>query len=215
MLSSGAPNPFDDVPVPPIAPKSSPSSSFTTKGSVVGGGGRTVDKRARAAAVSRLVADAIRPPDFLLDGGLGTAGAGGEDILLLASSTKDEEYANHTRLESAKADARLRSKQHSTLLLASTVASSIERGLDKELHAELVHQGREAQGVIGKICHDHSEDFLESVGKVVTALGGPCDEVKNSLEEVRVDIFSSSVHDIMNELGVITFSSSLNFNYWW
>ena len=165
--------------------------------------------------MSRLVADAIRPPDFLLDGGLGTAGAGGEDILLLASSTKDEEYANHTRLESAKADARLRSKQHSTLLLASTVASSIERGLDKELHAELVHQGREAQGVIGKICHDHSEDFLESVGKVVTALGGPCDEVKNSLEEVRVDIFSSSVHDIMNELGVITFSSSLNFNYWW
>ena len=210
MLSS-APNPFDDVPVPPIAPKASPS---TTKGSVVGGGGRTVDKRARAAAVSRLVADAIRPPDFLLDGGLGTAVAGGEDILL-ASSTKDEEYANHTRLESAKADARLRSKQHSTLLLASTVASSIERGLDKELHAELVHQGREAQGVIGKICHDHSEDFLESVGKVVTALGGPCDEVKNSLEEVRVDIFSSSVHDIMNELGVITFSSSLNFNYWW
>jgi len=211
MLSSGAPNPFDDVPVPPIAPKSSPSSSFTTKGSVVGGG-RTVDKRARAAAVSRLVADAIRPPDFLLDGGLGTAGAGGVEDILLASSTKDEEYANHTRLESAKADARLRSKQHSTLLLASTVASSIERGLDKELHAELVHQGREAQGVIGKICHDHSEDFLESVGKVVTALGGPCDEVKYSLEEVRVDIFSSSVHDIMNELGVITFSSSLNFN---
>lgn len=188
-------NPFDDdVPVPPIAPK----SSFTTR--------RTVDKRARVAAVSRLVADAIRPPDSLLDGGLGTTGAGDED-LFLASSTKDEEYANHARLESAKADARLRSRQHSTLLLASTVASSIERGLDKELHAELVHQGREAQSVIGKICHDHSEDFLESVGKVVTALGGPCDEVKSSLEEVRGYSFSFSVYDVMNELGVVTLTS--------
>jgi hypothetical protein len=202
-MLSAAPNPFDDVPVPPsIAPKSSPTSSFTTKGSSGaggGGGGRTVDKRARAAAVSRLVADAIRPPDFLLDGGLGTAAAGGaEDLLLASSYTKDEEYANHARLESAKADARLRSKQHSTLLLASTVASSIERGLDKELHAELVHQGREAQSVIGKICHDHSDDFLESVGKVVTALGGPCDEVKNSLEEVRESYipFLFHVYDI-------------------
>ena len=70
------------------------------------------------------------------------------------------------------------------MLLASTVASSIERGLDRELHSELTRQGKEAQSVISKICHDHSEDFLESVGKVVAALGGPCEEVKNSLEEV-------------------------------
>ena len=64
------------------------------------------------------------------------------------------------------------------------MASSIERGLDRELHSELTRQGKEAQSVISKICHDHSEDFLESVGKVVAALGGPCEEVKNSLEEV-------------------------------
>ena len=69
------------------------------------------------------------------------------------------------------------------------MASSIERGLDKELHAELVWQGKEAQGVIGRICHDHSEDFLESVGKVVAALGGPCEEVKSSLEEVSLPAF--------------------------
>lgn len=70
------------------------------------------------------------------------------------------------------------------MLLASTIASSIERGLDRELHAELVRQGKDAQGVISKICHDHSEDFLESVGKVVAALGGPCEGVRRMLEEV-------------------------------
>ena len=53
------------------------------------------------------------------------------------------------------------------------------------MHTELTKQGKDAQSVISKICHDHSEDFLESVGKVVAALGGPCEEVKSSLNEVR------------------------------
>ena len=145
-------------------------------------------RRRREEAVSRLVADATRPPDFLLEEttAAAAAAAANDDLFKSTndgSAVKDEEYSNHA-LETAKLEARLRSQQHSTLLLASTVASSIERGLDRELHSELVRQGKEAQGVIGKICHDHSEDFLESVGKVVAALGGPCEEVKNSLEEV-------------------------------
>ena len=163
-------------------------------------------RRRRVEAVSRLVADATRPPDFLLDEAAisedlfkanldGTAanntGAGGgapgsstaNNSNNNNHSLKDEEYSNQI-LETAKLEARLRSQQHSTLLLASTVASSIERGLDRELHSELVRQGKDAQSVISKICHDHSEDFLESVGKVVAALGGPCEEVKSSLEEV-------------------------------
>ena len=116
--------------------------------------------------------------------GLGSGGSS-NDAGPSVSSWRDEEYSNHAAT-AAKHEARLRSQQHSTLLLASTIASSIERGLDKELHSELVRQGKEAQAVISKICHDHSEDFLESVGKVVAALGGPCEEVKNMLEEVRV-----------------------------
>ena len=112
-----------------------------------------------------------------------TAAAAAATDTTTNSKNVDDEYSNHA-IETAKLEARLRSQQHSTLLLASTVASSIERGLDRELHSELTRQGKEAQSVISKICHDHSEDFLESVGKVVAALGGPCEEVKNSLEEV-------------------------------
>lgn len=69
-------------------------------------------------------------------------------------------------------------------LLTSAVAVSIERGIDRELHNELVRQARESAGVISKICHDHSDAFLGSVGRVV-ALGGPCGELRGKVEEVR------------------------------
>ena len=169
MMSSTTPNPFDDgITLQPTAN----SSNNTTK--------QKTDRRAerrRQEAVSRLVVDATRPPDFLL-----------EETTIAAAADKDrkdDEYSNLHALETIKLEAKLRSQQHSTLLLASTVASSIERGLDRELHTELTKQGKDAQSVISKICHDHSEDFLESVGKVVAALGGPCEEVKSSLNEVR------------------------------
>ena len=68
-------------------------------------------------------------------------------------------------------------------LLTSAVAVSIERGIDRELHNELVRQARESAGVISKICHDHSDAFLGSVGRVV-ALGGPCGELRGQVEEV-------------------------------
>ena len=205
------PNPFDDSDALGDSnnaqhPSSSPSAAATNNAAYSTQKAEIQEKRARRRreeAVSRLVADATRPPDFLLEETTAAAAAAAattEDLFKTgnagdnaaasnsnnagAGSWKDEEYSNHA-LETAKLEARLRSQQHSTLLLASTVASSIERGLDRELHSELVRQGKEAQGVIGKICHDHSEDFLESVGKVVAALGGPCEEVKNSLEEVR------------------------------
>lgn len=161
-----------------------------------------VEKRARRRrdeAVARLVTDATRPPDFLLED-ITTTAAAAEDKPAIAGGNnawKEEEYSNHSALQ-AKLEARLRSQQHSTLLLASTVASSIERGLDRELHSELVRQGKEAQSVISKICHDHSEDFLESVGKVVAALGGPCDEVKNSLEEANDELQNNTGHMMLS-----------------
>ena len=68
-------------------------------------------------------------------------------------------------------------------LLTSAVAVSIERGIDRELHNELVRQARESAGVISKICHDHSDAFLGSVGRVV-ALGVPCGELRGKVEEV-------------------------------
>ena len=153
-------------------------------------------RRRREEAVSRLVTDATRPPDFLLDEVVATTSTD-DDKPVGSGGWKEEEYSNHAALQ-AKLEARLRSQQHSTLLLASTVASSIERGLDRELHSELIRQGKEAQTVISKICHDHSEDFLESVGKVVAALGGPCDEVKTSLEEANDELQNHTGHMMLS-----------------
>ena len=76
-------------------------------------------------------------------------------------------------------------------LLTSAVAVSIERGIDRELHNELVRQARESAGVISKICHDHSDAFLGSVGRVV-ALGGPCGELRGKVEEVRAVAWMTS-----------------------
>ena len=167
-------------------------------------------RRRREEAVARLVADATRPPDvfYLEDAHIATAAGGGAGAATTTSTTawNDAVFSNTTTNSTnnfnynahehniKQLEAKLRSQQHSTLLLASTIASSIERGLDRELHSELVRQGKEATSVISKICHDHSDEFLESVGKVVAALGGPCEEVKNSLEEVRILFFLVSYH---------------------
>lgn len=191
MPPHAPPNPFDDPSSPGASPTNADVPPTTSSSRVVNA---AVEKRARRReeAVARLVADATRPPDFLLEENAAADLLKSENDVAAATtaggtgSLKDEEYSNHA-IEVAKLEARLRSQQHSTLLLASTVASSIERGLDRELHSELVRQGKDAQGVISKICHDHSEDFLESVGRVVAALGGPCEEVKNSLEEVSTE----------------------------
>lgn len=107
---------------------------------------------------------------------------------LVADATRDEAAASSAHEDGG--DQQRRQRGECALLLASTVASSIERGLDRELHSELVRQGSDAQGVISKICHDHSEDFLESVGRVVAALGGPCDEVRAALEEANQELQS-------------------------
>ena len=108
-------------------------------------------RRRREEAVSRLVTDATRPPDFLLEEVTTTATASADKPVAGSSNAwKEEEYSNHAALQ-AKLEAWLCSQQHSTLLLASTVASSIERGLDRELHSELIRQGKEAQTRISKV----------------------------------------------------------------
>jgi hypothetical protein len=65
-------------------------------------------------------------------------------------------------------------------IIASTVAAALERGLDRDLHQELVQEAKENSGRIGQVCHDHSDVFLASVGKVV-ALGGPSADLANKL----------------------------------
>eukprot|EP00536_Pseudo-nitzschia_multiseries_P006384 jgi/Psemu1/239353/estExt_Genewise1.C_1340067 len=65
-------------------------------------------------------------------------------------------------------------------MIASTVAVAIERGLDRDLHHELVQAAKENSGRIGQVCHDHSDVFLASVGKVV-ALGGPAGDLASKI----------------------------------
>ena len=143
-------------------------------------------QRRREDAVRRIVFDVTRLPTWSSSGASGgndgikdntndgDSGVPGATISLATGDTNStgaiSGSANFTNLPD---DA----------LLASAVAASIERGIDRELHNELVRQARESAGIISKICHDHSDAFLGSVGRVV-ALGGPCGELRGKVEEV-------------------------------
>eukprot|EP00429_Kryptoperidinium_foliaceum_P020936 CAMPEP_0176034484 /NCGR_PEP_ID=MMETSP0120_2-20121206/17047_1 /TAXON_ID=160619 /ORGANISM="Kryptoperidinium foliaceum, Strain CCMP 1326" /LENGTH=393 /DNA_ID=CAMNT_0017367827 /DNA_START=60 /DNA_END=1238 /DNA_ORIENTATION=- len=72
-------------------------------------------------------------------------------------------------------------------IIASTVAAALERGLDRDLHHELVQEAKENSGRIGQVCHDHSDVFLGSVGKVV-ALGGPSADLANKLNLAQEEL---------------------------
>lgn len=72
-------------------------------------------------------------------------------------------------------------------IIASTVAAALERGLDRDLHHELVQEAKENSGRIGQVCHDHSDVFLGSVGKVV-ALGGPSADLANKLNMAQEEL---------------------------
>jgi hypothetical protein len=72
-------------------------------------------------------------------------------------------------------------------IIASTVAAALERGLDRDLHHELVQEAKENSGRIGQVCHDHSDVFLASVGKVV-ALGGPSADLASKLTTAQEEL---------------------------
>lgn len=72
-------------------------------------------------------------------------------------------------------------------LVASTVASALEKGLDRDLHAELVQEAKDNAGRIGQVCHDHADVFLASVAQVA-ALGEPAAELADGLKEAQNEI---------------------------
>jgi hypothetical protein len=78
-------------------------------------------------------------------------------------------------------------KESQDWIIASTVAASLERGLDRELHHELVQEAKENSGRIGQVCHDHSDVFLASVGKVV-ALGNPSSDLASKLSTAQDEL---------------------------
>jgi hypothetical protein len=78
-------------------------------------------------------------------------------------------------------------KESQDWIVASTVAAALERGLDRDLHHELVLEAKENSGRIGQVCHDHSDVFLASVGKVV-ALGAPSADLANKLNTAQEEL---------------------------
>jgi hypothetical protein len=82
-------------------------------------------------------------------------------------------------------------------IVASTVAAALERGLDRDLHQELVQEAKENSGRIGQVCHDHSDVFLASVGKVV-ALGGPSADLANKLLSAQEELELKTAGPMIN-----------------
>ena len=72
-------------------------------------------------------------------------------------------------------------------LVASTVATALEKGLDRDLHAELVQEAKDNAGRIGQICHDHADVFLASVAKVA-ALEEPSAELADGLRAAQEEL---------------------------
>lgn len=128
-------------------------------------------RRRREEAVRRLVADVQARPDRKLGGdghAAGGSGGGGASASALGATAGT-------------------TKEAQDWIIASTVAAALERGLDRDLHHELVQEAKENSGRIGQVCHDHSDVFLASVGKVV-ALGGPSADLANKLRTAQDEL---------------------------
>ena len=145
---------------------------------IVGGMAMERAQRRREEAVQRLVGDVTRSAASSAPRPLDVMGGGDDEADELGVGGGP---SSSSGLQSSALGGR--NVLHDELLLSGTVAAAIESRLDRELHNELVKQARESAGIIGQICKDHSDAFLGSVGRV-KALGGPCWEIRGSIEEV-------------------------------
>ncbi len=79
------------------------------------------------------------------------------------------------------ADVQSKTTEHDWLV-ASTVAAALEKGLDRDLHTELVQEAKDNAGRIGQVCHDHADVFLSSVAQIA-ALAEPAAELADGIKE--------------------------------
>jgi hypothetical protein len=128
-------------------------------------------RRRREDAIRRLVSDVQARPDRKLATTVAAnSGGSGFDSTTLHGHDNDGS-----------------TKESQDWIIASTVAIALERGLDRDLHHELVQEAKENAGRIGQVCHDHSDVFLASVGKVV-ALGGPSGDLATKLVTAQEEL---------------------------
>lgn len=86
--------------------------------------------------------------------------------------------------------------QDEEILIASALATSIERGLDRELYQELSKEVKTSAANISKICHEHSDVFLNSVGRVV-GIGKACDKINGTIEYTNKELQSKTVQPML------------------
>lgn len=76
-------------------------------------------------------------------------------------------------------------------LVASAVATALEKGLDRDLHAELIQEAKDNAGRIGQVCHDHADVFLQSVAQVA-ALATPSADLAEGIQNAQSELRSAT-----------------------
>lgn len=133
-------------------------------------------RRRREEAVRRLVADVQAP-----------LAAADPTAQQFSNNKENDPQQQAIASASATAAASYGDAETHEWLVASTVAAALEKGLDRELHAELVQECKDNASRIGQICHDHADVFLSSVAKVA-ALGDPCVDLADGLKDAGLEL---------------------------
>jgi hypothetical protein len=82
-------------------------------------------------------------------------------------------------------------------LLASTLATALEKNLDKDLHACFLAEAKDNAAKIGQVCHDHADAFLVSVAQVA-ALSTPSADLADGLKEAENELFHNTIAPMMD-----------------
>ena len=77
-------------------------------------------------------------------------------------------------------------------VIASTVATALEKGLDRDFHTELIQEAKDNAGRIGQVCHDHADVFLASVAQVA-ALATPSADLADGFTDAQTELRTHTV----------------------
>lgn len=99
-------------------------------------------------------------------------------------------------------------EDQSELLIASTIATSLERNLDRDLHAHLAQQVKSSASTISQICHNHSDTFLNSVGKVVS-LGEDCEGIKRTMTLAHGELQTHTIQPMLKSAQQLEYTKNL------
>lgn len=147
-------------------------------------------RRRREEAVRRLVADVqSKTATVGLSNSSGTNGSAGTGANTIIS---DNSAATPQDMTTAAALA-----ETHDWVIASTVATALEKGLDRDFHTELIQEAKDNAGRIGQVCHDHADVFLASVAQVA-ALATPSADLADGLTDAQTELRTHTVGHMHN-----------------